>query len=192
MAHRPSILSELSPDEILEYWSLLSAEERAAFIERRAALGQEIEGIPAAEKDSPLGTGDTLFDRFAGVFHAFGCLRRSIATALEDGRHEEAEMRLLGAKYDSLPELLRKTLEQDDGDPVLGYVTFLTAKQLRESLDGRDPEFFRDRSSLVRKLDDLIAAGIERRGAMFPNADAQTRAFLDWFEPVFLNDLGHL
>ena len=51
MAHRPSILSELSPDEILEYWSLLSAEERADFIERHAALGQEIEGLPAAEKE---------------------------------------------------------------------------------------------------------------------------------------------
>ena len=192
MAHRPSILSELSPDEILEYWSLLSAEERAAFIERHAALGQEIEGLPAAEKDGPLGTGGTLFDRFAGVFHAFGCLRRSIEKALEDERPDEAEMRLLGAKYDSLPELLRKTLERDDGDPVLGYVTFLTAKQLRESLDRRDPEFFRDRNALVRKLDELIADGIERRGAMFPNDDAQTRAFLDWFEPVFLNDLGHL
>ena len=192
MAHRPSILSELTPDEILEYWSLLSAEERAAFIERRAALGQEVEGIPAAEKDGPLGTGDTLFDRFAGVFHAFGCLRRSIATALEDGRHEEAEMRLLGAKYDSLPELLRKTLEQEDGDPVLGYVTFLTARQLRESLGRHDPQFFRDRSSLVRKLDQRIAAGIERRGAMFPSDDAETRAFLDWFEPVFLKELGHL
>ena len=114
MAHRPSILSELSPDEILEYWSLLSAEERAAFIERHAAFGEAIEGIPAVERD-PLGAGDTLFDRFAGVFHAFGCLRRNIEKALEDGRHDEAEMRLLGAKYDSLPELLRKTLEREDG-----------------------------------------------------------------------------
>ena len=192
MAHRPSILSELNPDEILEYWSLLSAEERAAFIERHAALGQEIEGIPAGEKRASVGTGDTLFDRFAGVFHAFGCLRRSIEKALEDERHEEAEMRLLGAKYDSLPELLRKTLEREDGDPVLGYVTFLTARQLRESLDRRKPQFFRDRRSLVRKLDRLIATGLERRGAMFPNDDAQTRAFLDWFEPAFLNDLGHL
>ena len=102
MAHRPSILSELSPDEILEYWSLLSADERAAFIERHAAFGEKIEGIPVVERD-PLGTGDTLFDRFAGVFHAFGCLRRNIEKALEDGRHDEAEMRLLGAKYDSLP-----------------------------------------------------------------------------------------
>ena len=168
MAHRPSILSELSPDEILEYWSLLSAEERAAFIERHLAFGEEIEGIPAAERDDLPGTGDTLFDRFAGVFHAFGCLRRNIEKALADGRHDEAEMRLLGAKYDSLPELLRKTLEREDGDPVLGYVTFLTAKQIRGFLDRRDPQFFRDRRSLVRKLDRLIATGIERRDRISP------------------------
>ena len=191
MAHRPSILSELSPDEILEYWSLLSAEERAAFIERHAAFGEAIEGIPAAERN-PLGPGDTLFDRFAGVFHAFGCLRRNIEKALEDERHEEAEMRLLGAKYDSLPELLRKMLEREDGDAVLGYVTFLTAKQLRDALYKRDRQFFRDRKPLVRQLDRLIAAGVKRRDEIFLSNDAQAGAFLEWFEPVFLKDLGHL
>ena len=41
MAYRPSILSDLSPDEILEYWSLLSADERAAFIERHARVRRE-------------------------------------------------------------------------------------------------------------------------------------------------------
>ena len=191
MAHRPSILSELSPDEILEYWSLLSAEERAAFIERHAAFGEAIEGIPAVERD-PLGAGDTLFDRFAGVFHAFGCLRRNIEKALADERHEAAEMRLFGAKYDSLPELLGKMLERDDGDAVLGYVTFLTAKQLRDALYKRDRRFFRDRKPLVRKLDRLIAAGVKRRDEIFLSNDAQAGAFLEWFEPVFLKDLGHL
>ena len=161
------------------------------FIERHTAFGEAIEGIPAAERN-PLRAGDTLFDRFAGVFHAFGCLRRNIEKALEDERHEEAEMRLLGAKYDSLPELLRKTLEREDGDPVLGYVTFLTAKQLRDSLTKRDRRFFQERKPLVRKLDQLIATGIERRDTIFPNDDSQSRAFLEWFEPVFLKDLGHL
>ena len=192
MAHRPSILSELNPDEILEYWSLLSVEERAAFIERHAAFGEEIEGIPAVERGDPLEAGDTLFDRFAGIFHAFGCLRRNMEKALEDGRHKDAEMRLLGAKYDSLPELLQKMLELKDGDPVLGYITFLTAKQIRDSLENLEPDFFRDRKSLVRKLDRLIAAGIERRDRIFSHEDVQARAFLDWFEPVFLKDLGHL
>ena len=191
MAHRPSILSELNPDEILEYWSLLSAEERAAFIERHAAIGEEIEGITAAEKD-PLRGGDTLFERYAGVFHAFGCLRRNIAQALEDGRYTDAEIRLLGAKYDSLPELLRKILRREDGDPVHEYVTFLTAKQVRESLCSLHPRFFGEHRSRVRELDRLIAEGIARRDTIFPGGDAQNHAFLDWFEPAFLNDLGHL
>ena len=157
MAHHPSILSQLSPDEILEYWSLLSAEERASFLERHAPFDQKIEGIPVAQKVDPLETRDTLFDRFAGVYHAFGCLQRNMEVALQDGRYKEAETRLLGAKYDSLPELLRKFLERDDGDPVLVYVTFLTAKQIRDSLAKHDPKFFRDRRSLTVKLDSLIA-----------------------------------
>ena len=191
MAHRPSIISELSPDEILEYWSLLSAEERADFIERRTELDEDIEGIPTSEPGDKPGNGNTLFDRFAGVFHAFGCLRQDIEAALDDIRHDDAEMRLLGAKYDSLPELLRMLLEREDRDPVLDYVTFLTAKQVRNSLRKRDPQFFRDRRSLVRKLDKLIAKGIKRRDQIFPGEDAQAHAFLEWFEPVFLKDLEH-
>ena len=190
MAHRPSILSELNPDEILEYWSLLSAEERAAFIERHAAIGEDIEGIADSAAESLTG-GDSMFDRFAGVFHAFGCLRRSVAQALENGRDDEAEVRLLGAKYDSLPELLRKVLEREDGDPVHDYVTFLTAKQIRASLARLNPRFFRVRRSRVRRLDRLIAKGIKRRATIFPGDHECSRAFLDWFEPVFLKDLGH-
>ena len=191
MAHRPSILSELSPEEILEYWSLLSAEERAAFIERHGAFCEELEGLPAVRQDS-LEAGGTLFDRFAGVFHAFGCLRRHMEESLEDERYDDAEMRLLGAKYDSLPELLRKTLERADGDAVLRYITFLTAKQLRDCLEDGYPTFFGQREPLVSKFDRLIADGIERRAEVFPGQDAEARAFLDWFESAFLEDLGHL
>ena len=192
MAHRPSILSELSPDEILEYWSLLSAEERAAFLEHHAALGARIEGILAFEGGVPLGRGDTLFDRFAGVFHAFGCLRRYTEKALADGRYRDAETRLLGAKYDSLPELLRKILEREDGDPILDYVTFLTARQIRDSLENVDGQFFRDRLARVRELDGLIARGIEGRDSIFPDDDTRAREFLAWFEPAFLKDLGEM
>ena len=190
MAHRPSILRELSPEEILEYWSLLSAEERAAFIERHGAFGEDLEGLPAARRDAPE-VGGTLFDRFAGVFHAFGCLRSHMEEALEDKRFDDAEMRLLGAKYDSLPELLRKTLGRADSDAVLRYVTFLTAKQLRDSLEDDHPAFFDQRQPVVRKLDQLIADGIGRRAEAFPGEDDEVREFLDWFEPAFLEDLGH-
>ena len=109
MAHRPSLLSDLTPEEIFEYWSLLTPEQRASFIEQIVGLGVELEGLPLRVRARTTSQ-TTLFDRFAGVFHAFGCLRRHIEQAIEAGRLHEAEARLFGAKYDSLPMLLGKSL----------------------------------------------------------------------------------
>lgn len=189
MAHRPSVWSELSPDEILEHWSLLSPEERSAFLERHMEIDEKGDGLAVADRER-LTSRDTLFDRFAGVFHAFGSLRRAVERALEDDRYGEAETRLLGAKYDSLGELLRKTLERKDGDAVLTYVTFLTARQLRDALVRRCPEFFRQRAPLVAKLDRRIEDGVERCGTALVSDDSRVREFLDWFKPVFLKDMG--
>ena len=192
MAHRPSILSELSPDEILEYWSLLDAEQRAEFLERHAAFDEEIEGLPALSSDIENASEETVFDRFAAVFHAFGCLKRHIESSLQNGRLDEAELRLLGAKYDSLPELLSKLLNRKDGDPIQSYVSFLTAKQLRDSLEQQHCKFFSDRTGLAKRLDQLIRKGLDQRERIFEPGDQQSRDFLEWFEPVFLRDLSHL
>ena len=119
-----------TPEEILEYWSLLTAEQRAAFLEIR--IKAQLEGLGLVVQR--LRSSNTLFDRFAGVFHAFGCLRRFVDQALEEQRPNEAESRLFGAKYDSLPNLLQKELEPEDDaprDPVVRYVTFLCARQIR-------------------------------------------------------------
>ena len=190
MAYKPSILSELNPEEILEYWSLLSAEERAVFIEYHGAIGEQLEGLPVKSKSEKLGGGDTLFDRFAGVFHAFGCLQRNLEEALKEGRHKDAETLLLGEKYDSLPALLQKLLDQKDYDPVLGYVTFLTAQQIRARLYKEHDQFFEDRTTRVQNLDRLIRKGLKRRSEIFSGDDSQAEAFLNWFEPVFLVNLG--
>ncbi|MYD79502.1 MAG: hypothetical protein F4X44_02685 [Gammaproteobacteria bacterium] len=192
MAHRPSILSELSPEEILEYWSLLTIEERAEFLERHAAFNENIEGLPVLSSNIELGAETTVFDRFAAVFHAFGCLKRHTVSSLENGRFDEAEMRLLGAKYDSLPELLRKLLDLENGDPIQCYVSFLTAKQMRDSLGEQYGEFFRDREDLVTRLDILISEGLCRREQIFEFDEKQSSDFLEWFEPVFLRDLSNL
>ena len=56
MAYRPSLWTELTPEEILEYWSLLTAAQRAAFIER---LTQDsLKGLPTAIRD-PLRSTDS-------------------------------------------------------------------------------------------------------------------------------------
>ena len=183
MAYRPSLWTELTPEEILEYWSLLTAAQRAAFIER---LTQDsLEGLPTAIRD-PLRSKDTLFDRYAGIYHAFGCLSRHVETAVDERREAEAEARLLGAKYDSLPSLLEKTLARDDADPIVRYVTLLCAKQLRDDLFGRYRPFFKTRKKGLAALDRLLAQLPDLKDALPLPDDDDREAFLDWYESAFL------
>ena len=188
MGHRPSLLMQLTPEEILEYWSLLTPHQRAQFIEARI-LGQ-VEGLPVAQVDR-LHPRETLFDRFAGIYHAFGCLERAVDTALEDGRDNEADARLLGAKYDSLPNLLQKTLDRPDGDPILNYVTFLCATQLRQELSRRHPDFFRQRTQHVKHLDELLDRLPTLRNSIELD-DAHADQFLQWYEGKFLKPVSHV
>ena len=123
MYSRPSLLLDLSPAEILRYWSLLTAAQRAAFLEAHAPeIAQLGEGAALMSRYEPLARGDSFFDRFAGIFLAFGCLERSVRSALiKGGSRRDAEYRLFGQKYDSLGNLLNRVVkeaQEDKGDLV--------------------------------------------------------------------------
>ena len=184
-SHRPSLLLELTPDEILKYWSLLSPEQRTAFLENR--MVDNIEGLKTSY--SPLiNTTDSVFHQFTGIFHAFGHLRRHLRDCLEQEQVVEAECRLFGAKYDSLPELLRKMIEKEDHDVLLAYVTFLTAKQLRNWIVAEFKWFLEERKAMLRNLDCLLQKGLAlRKGAMSHKND-ESKKFISWFEDMFLKE----
>ena len=189
MGYRPSMLAELTPEEILEYWSLLSPEQRANFLELRGEWEETLEGLHL-RKSKRLDSRGTLFDRFAGIYHAFGCLKQYIDTAVEEGREREAEARLFGAKYDSLPSLLQKTIDNDDWDPVVRYVTFLCAQQLRDDAEKRWPSLFESIGERSAQLDQLIEH-LETVRRQLPLSEIEgADAFLDWYEPAFLTGLG--
>ena len=187
MGYRPSLLTQLTPEEILEYWALLTPEQRAAFIEHRVGVGLELEGISLG-KDRILYPRNTMFDRFAGIYHSFGCLRRYVDDAIKEGRHRDAESRLMGAKYDSLPSLLQKTFDRVSADPIICYITFLCARQLRDGLAKQQREFFRSRRDQVNHLDTLLDQLTELRKQL--GDDHGIRDFLEWYEPLFLKELG--
>jgi len=184
MGHKPALLAQLTAEEILQYWSLLTPEQRAHFIERHLAMGESLEGILLGGGEKPLER-KTLFDRFAGIYHAFGCLRRHAADAIEEGREREAETRLLGAKYDSLPSLLEKSLEKEDEDPIIRYVTFLCARQVRDLLASEYRPFFRARRKRTAHLDALLEQ-LPRVRAALPVEEIGGADFLDWYEDAFL------
>ena len=130
MAQKPSILMILSAEEILRYWSLLSVEQRQAFLADKAQDFMVREGILAPRID-PLRSVFSMFDRFAAVFHrghAFSMLREHVVASIEAGREKEPVYRLFGEKYDSLPSLIRTVLGDREGDVVNRTITLLTAQ----------------------------------------------------------------
>jgi len=187
MGHRPSLLTELSPEEILEYWALLSADQRAAFIAYHLGIGENEVGIPLVARRK-LKSGNTLFDRFAGIYHSFGCLRQYIETAVTENRLKEAETLLAGSRHNSLPSLLEKIYEKSDGDQVVRYITFLTARQLYETMKKRHKVLFsRSRKRMVRLQELLKKLPEIRRELQFPNFRKEKK-FLDWYEKHFIKD----
>ncbi len=182
-SHRPSLLTELTPDEILKYWSLLSTEQRTAFLERHVV--ESVEGL--ATRNSPLiDTEESVFHQFSSIFHAFGHLRRHLIESLDDERFLEAEYRLFGAKYDSLPELLRKLIEHEDKDPLYVYITCLSAKQLRNELEKKYRSFLADRNEMLSRLDHLIDDGLKCREEIYLGGEIEAEDFLEWYESMFL------
>lgn len=187
MAKKPSQLFSLTAAEILRYWALLTAEQRAAFLEAHApTLGTTEEGLDLVTRAKQLQQDETFFDRFAGVFHAFSCLERAVKASLTDGDGREARYRLFGKKYDSLGTLLDCLLRKEKAaDPVLSYVTVLCAKQLCDDVAREHGPFWK---APENGADELLAV-LEERHELRTRLAQQSEempSFLDWFDTEFL------
>lgn len=188
-AMKPSLVVHLTPEDILRYWSMLSPLQRGEFLESRIPIGDAINtGAPVMLPR----TGDTLFDRVAGLFHAFEHQYRRLRSDLEQpaGRGSHAVSLLFGSKYDSLPVLLEKSLAgladpETPADPVQVYLTHLCARQLLTRLEPALASILEETPGLRHTLDTRLAHLADLRSRMLADAPDRT-AFLDWFESAFL------
>ena len=190
MSHRPSLMFDLSPAEILRYWSLLTAAQRAAFLEARApefaAMG---EGAALMSRYAPLAQMQSFFDRFAGIFLAFGNLERSVRDAIREGRGREAVYRLFGQKYDSLGSLLSRVLKDSaagEGNLIDHYVIVLCTQQLVQELRKEQSEFWREHALDAKRLQEQLGVFQSLRDSLIARDPAEMPAFLDWFDVWFL------
>ncbi|MEW6688724.1 MAG: hypothetical protein AB1452_06485 [Pseudomonadota bacterium] len=189
MAHKPSLLLKLSIADILRYWTLLSQEQRAAFIAakwpKNQPIGEGAELVARVMHESPK---DTMFDRFAGFFHAFGSLERSAKQALAQNRPKEAASRLFGKKYDSLPVLLEQLATQSaEGDTVERYVLVQCALQLVTHLSAQHPAFWKDLATAATDLEQRILKLSEGlRAALIAESGAEMTEYLKWFDRWFI------
>jgi len=189
MSHKPSILLDLSPAEILRYWSLLTVEQRAAAIEAHTVVPLDDEGAALVAPFQLLADHNTLFDRFAGIFHAFGCLERSAREALREGKKREATYRIFGQKYDSLGNLLTRVMKENadsKGDAVEHYLIMLCAHQVVDELKRDHSEFWQEYAEDARSLRLQLDAVSQVRGCLVARDPDRMPKFLTWFEHWFL------
>ena len=184
MTHRPSLLISLSPEEILMYWSLLSPAQQEYFLTEKLAGEATLQGLSAGNSNRYI-INDTVFDRFSGVYHAFEQLINHVNNAIASRRENEAESRMFGAKYDSLPVLLEKTISRKDGDDVMNYITFLCARQAKKRVATAYPEFMMAHTRDVRALNRLLDQQTLIRKKISPQIK-DSAPFLDWYEKMFL------
>lgn len=182
MHHRPSLLRELSPDEILRYWSLISADQRAEFIEQRLGEVERLESLQVLPEHRV--NVATVFDRVAGVFHAFERQHRRLKAAIANEELRDAKATLFGTKYDSLPVLLDKVSSTDDQDPVMAYLTFLCARQLVHRLQVDHADFFKTCKDDHRHLERSLSRVTSLRDVLLRH-DGCRQQFLDWYEEMF-------
>lgn len=189
MSHKPSLLLRLSAADILRYWALLTPAQRAAFLEARAPeLSLTGQGADLVTRAKTALDNDTVFDRFAGFFHAFSCLERSVRDALADGKEKEANYRLFGKKYDSLGSLLdRITSDNEKLDPVDCYVIVMCARQMCQELGRAFPDYWSRRSDDVKVLQKRFDGLKATRDALVEQNGEEFREFLDWFDRWFLS-----
>ncbi|MEZ4222319.1 MAG: hypothetical protein R3B13_15385 [Polyangiaceae bacterium] len=188
MSHRPSLLWQLSPAEILKYWSLLTAEQRATFLSAHAPdvalLGR---GADLVTSQPRVTDADTLFTGFAGMFHGFGCLERAVRSALDCEKPRDAVFRMFGRKYDSLPNLLDRVLAEDSAlEDVDRYVMVLCARQLCRELAKDYPAFWQEHRDDVLALNERFTKAESIRGRLCDGHTEELTEFLEWFERRFL------
>lgn len=188
MSHKPALLLSLSVTDILRYWSLLTPAQRTAFLEAHAADGA-LDG-PGAELLTRVKreSGDeSLFDRFAGMFHAFGCLDRAVRGAFEAGEEKQVTYRIFGKKYDSLGSLLDRVETQTPiRDEIENYLIVSCARQLCRELKRDFPDYWSKHGFDAKSLEERFQRLAAIRQLLIQTNGGDFAEFLDWFDRWFL------
>ena len=194
MEFKPSLVRELSPADILKYWALLTPEQRHEFIQNHMpyadpfGLGADVDSTPPVLDHS-----HSLFDRFAGIFHAFDELERATVDALSNGREQNAAGRIFGSKHDSLGSLLdglaryphSHDSKTDGFDIIDRYLITLCAKQCCASIAHARPDWWMKHEKNVALLHERLS-NLKSLRAAIETHSAEMPQFLKWFEFQFL------
>lgn len=188
LAQKPSMLLTLSVSDVLEFWSRLTPEQRAAYLADRA--GSIPEGfIAELERSARLEQVDSFFNSYAGIFHGFEMLRKQVTESLELGHDRQTDYLIFGLRPDSLPHLIEQVLTgTDETDAIKRYLILLSARHLLLDLRKRRDPFLVERRSAI----DALLRRTKNTGSLTEslNLGVDGQKFIEWFEKHFLKSLA--
>ena len=193
MPLKPELLRTLPVRDILQYWSLLKPEQRQAFLDARAQLLSpgELGGLMVVIDDGTK-LGNDIFERCAGVFHAFAQLAARIFEALNEERPRQAAALMFGERFDSLGTVLERVLKGEeaataghDMNEVDRYLVLLCALQLCDKVRQDAPDFWNEYRTQAEVVLKRLQERTSLRTTLCAN-DPEMPAFMDWFDRWFL------
>ncbi len=179
---KPFVLDgvELTASQILEMWAL---DERGI---QRMLGTLMVGGDTDPDTDEFAGAlpaqTDSIFERFAGVFHGFASLRRRVTLAVKVGEKKRAASLVYGQTLDS-PASLLQALDVD-ADPVLAYVVLASAQELETWARTKHPWMAKGREAAIAELGELLASAQTVRERLIED-DPALADFLPWFDAQF-------
>jgi hypothetical protein len=188
---KPDLLEslDLTPAEIFALWSIPDLSERLRRLaQTRATVGEDEDDLELVA-ELP-GTSPTMFDRFAGVFHAFASLRTRIDAAMDAGHARRAGMAIYAEKFDAPVNVLRIMRSDAELDDVHAYVAWGCARLLDHYVQRRYPELATTFAQGRRRLAEELTYEAEMRDRLVrTSADPDMSGFLDWFDRHFNSEV---
>lgn len=178
MFRKPSLAPERTAADILKDWAAPSDDRRIEMFDGGDAMSTVPAEPDERRPEEELAPVESLFDRFAGIFHGFTSLEKRLVEQLNGRNDDGAAYLLFGATFNSLASFLKKEKEEEiESDPVNAYVSYLCAKQL---------------VATVRKEAGTIlgCTFLDRHGPALKELEAQVEEPLAGLRPLIAGEIG--
>lgn len=187
-SHKPLDLPTLTATQILAIYAGMSIERRQMML-----IDAKIRALVLSARGGELTVGeddrviDQFFCEYAEIFRAFGQLRARLEKAIEDELYNQVDYYLTGSGVDSLPSLLSRALDEDQGDGSLAaatcYLLCLSALEIFNYGQFKERPHVKAEARKLRAEIKSLKKG--DRLVLEDNSAANRKRFFAWLEDEF-------
>ncbi len=187
-SHKPLDLPELTATQILAIYAGMTPERRQMMLIdakiRELVLGERGGELTTQTDDQVM---DQFFCEYAEIFAAFSKLKKRLHQEIDAGRYNQVDYYLTGAGVDSLPSLIERALEENEGESRLNgvtcYLLLLSALEIYRTETLTERPNVKEETKKLRREIRSIKKG--ERLKLENDSQDNRKYFFKWFEQEF-------